>query len=142
LQRLRSEETLDPSTLKRLDLPTLLIWGAKDKWVPPADAFRFQHAIKGARLAIFSELGHDAEEEDPEATAAAVDAFLPAKLEPPAPPTSDQPQPQGPQNSPQPQEQGAPAAPAGSADMDQQRPPQPQPEPPHSVAPATTPEKD
>ena len=60
-----------------------------------ADGFRFQHTIKGAKLAIFEKLGHNPMEEDPHATAQAVDAFLPAKLEPPAPPpgmTNDQPQ--------------------------------------------------
>ena len=58
-------------------MPTLIIWGAQDRWVPIADAFRFQNDIKGARLAIFEKLGHDPMEEDPQGTAAAVAAFLP-----------------------------------------------------------------
>ena len=91
LMRVRLQEPLDPTTLKRLDVPTLIVWGAKDKWVPVADAFKFQNDIKGAKLAIFENAGHNPMEEDPVATAAAVDAFLPKKLaarpEPPTPAT-------------------------------------------------------
>ena len=57
-------------------MPTLIIWGAKDRWVPVADAFRFQGDIRGAKLDIFENLGHNPMEEDPKATAAAVAAFL------------------------------------------------------------------
>ncbi len=98
LQRARTQEPLDPTPLKRLDVPTLIIWGAKDRWVPVADAFRFQGDIKGSKLAIFENLGHNPMEEDPKATAAAVRDFLPSELPiilpptppPPEPPTSDQ----------------------------------------------------
>ncbi|MDP1751946.1 MAG: alpha/beta hydrolase [Reyranella sp.] len=76
LQRARTQEPLDPTPLKRLDVPTLILWGAKDHWVPAADAFRFRNDIKGAKLEIFENLGHNPMEEDPKATAAAVAAFL------------------------------------------------------------------
>ena len=89
LTRVRMQEPLDPTTLKRLDVPTLIVWGSKDKWVPVADAFRFQNDIKGSKLAIFENAGHNPMEEQPTATARAVDAFLPKKLaarpEPPPP---------------------------------------------------------
>jgi pimeloyl-ACP methyl ester carboxylesterase len=98
LQRLRMQEPLDPSVLKRLDMPTLIIWGAKDRQLPISDAFRFQGDIKGAKLAVFEKLGHAPMEEDPAATAAAVAAFLPTEPPPapkppatPPPPSSDQP---------------------------------------------------
>jgi len=94
LVRARTQEPLDPTPLKRLDVPTLIIWGAKDRWVPVADGFRFQTDIKGSKLAIFENLGHDPMEENPQATAAAVAEFLPttppAPLPPPTPPTGDQ----------------------------------------------------
>ena len=64
LQRARTQEPLDPAPLKRLDVPTLIIWGGKDRWVPTADAFRFQNDIKGAELEIFEALGHNPMEED------------------------------------------------------------------------------
>jgi pimeloyl-ACP methyl ester carboxylesterase len=77
LQRARTQEPLDPTPLKRLTVPTLILWGVKDKWVPVADAFRFQEDIKGAKLALFDNLGHNPQEEDPKATAAALAAILP-----------------------------------------------------------------
>ena len=89
LMRVQMQDPLDPTTLKRLDVPTLIVWGAKDKWVPVADAFRFQNDIKNAKLAIFEKAGHNPMEEEPVATAKAVSDFLPAKLaarpEPPTP---------------------------------------------------------
>ncbi|SKA04665.1 Pimeloyl-ACP methyl ester carboxylesterase [Enhydrobacter aerosaccus] len=98
LQRLRTQEPLDPTPIRRLDVPTLVIWGAKDQQVPVNTAFRLQGDIKGAKLAVFSTLGHAPMEEDPVATAAAVAAFLPTEpprpLAPPTeatPPSADQP---------------------------------------------------
>lgn len=98
LQRARTQEALDPTMLKHLDVPTLLIWGTQDRWTPVADAFRFQDAIKGAKLAVFEKLGHAPMEEDPKATAEAAATFLltpppapPAPAAPPAGTTPDQP---------------------------------------------------
>jgi hypothetical protein len=54
---------LDPTPLSRLAVPTLILWSAQDRWVPVADAFRFQNDIKGAKLEIFEKLGHDPMEE-------------------------------------------------------------------------------
>jgi pimeloyl-ACP methyl ester carboxylesterase len=76
LQRARTQALLDPTPLKKLDVPTLILWGAKDPWVPVADALRFQHDIKGASLDVFENLGHDPMEEDPKASAAVVAEFL------------------------------------------------------------------
>src|SRR4029453_12923719 len=84
--RARPQEPLDPAPLKRLDVPTLIIWGGKDHWVPTADAFRFQNDIKGSELEIFEALGHNPMEEDPKATAAAVAAFIKPITPRPAPP--------------------------------------------------------
>ncbi len=86
LQRARTQDPLDPTLLKRLDVPTLILWGGQDRWVPAADAFRFQNDIKGAKLEIFGKLGHNPMEEDPKATAAAVADFLKPIAKPPAPP--------------------------------------------------------
>ncbi len=86
LERLHTQDPLDPTMLKRLDVPTLIIWGGRDRWVPVADALRFRQFIRAAHLAIFDRLGHNPMEEDPKATAAAVDAFLPATLVKPQPP--------------------------------------------------------
>jgi pimeloyl-ACP methyl ester carboxylesterase len=76
LRRARTQELLDPTPLKQLVVPTLIIWGAKDRWLPVADAWRFKDDIKGAKLEIFEKLGHDPMEEDANGTAAAVATFL------------------------------------------------------------------
>ena len=76
LQRARTQAPLDPTPLRHLAVPTLILWGAQDRWVPLADAFRFQNDIAAAKLKVFEKLGHDPMEEDPVATAAAVAAFL------------------------------------------------------------------
>lgn len=93
LQRLRTQDPLDPTTLRHLDVPTLIIWGAKDRQLPVSQAYRFQSDIKGAKLAIFSRLGHAPMEEDPRATAAAVAAFLPKDPPPPPTPPAEPPRP-------------------------------------------------
>ncbi len=86
LQRLRLSEPLDPTLLRRMDVPTLILWGGKDRWVPLADGRRFQKDIRGSRLEVFDKLGHNPMEEDPAATAAAIAAFIATAPWPPAPP--------------------------------------------------------
>jgi pimeloyl-ACP methyl ester carboxylesterase len=76
LQRARTQALLDPTLLKRLNVGTLILWGRKDRWVPVADAIRFERDIKGSRLKVFDCLGHDPMEEDPKASAAVVSGFL------------------------------------------------------------------
>jgi pimeloyl-ACP methyl ester carboxylesterase len=59
-----------------LKLPTLVMWGGRDRLIPPEDAERFHRDIAGSTLAMFDDLGHAPEEEDPVRTAAAVKQFL------------------------------------------------------------------
>lgn len=56
--------------------PTLILWGAQDRLIPPDNALRFQRDIAGSHLVMFDALGHVPHEEDPEQTVAAVQAFL------------------------------------------------------------------
>ena len=65
--------------IKALALPTLVLWGGRDRLVPPANAQRFISDITGARLVMFDTLGHVPHEEDPARTAAAVAQFLEKK---------------------------------------------------------------
>jgi pimeloyl-ACP methyl ester carboxylesterase len=148
LMRARTQDPLDTTVLTRLDVPTLILWGARDRWTPPAQAFRFQQNIHGARLAIFEKLGHMPMEEDAKATAAAVDAFLPATLAKPEPPPAPAPTTVPPADVSQPDQ-----TPAPSVDNEQQQQQQQQQQPPaqqeqtpqeqrQTVAPAATPGKE
>ncbi len=56
--------------------PTLILWGGKDRLIPPDHAERFHRDIAGSTLVRFDALGHVPHEEDPAATAAAVAHFL------------------------------------------------------------------
>jgi len=62
--------------IPELKVPTLIIWGGRDRLIPPDDAERFHRDIAGSTLAIFADLGHAPEEEDPARTVAAVERFL------------------------------------------------------------------
>lgn len=62
--------------IPELKLPALIIWGGRDRLVPPDDAHRFHHDIAGSTLVIFDDLGHAPEEEDPERSVVPVKAFL------------------------------------------------------------------
>ena len=45
--------------IPELKLPTLIIWGGKDRLIPPENARRFHRDIPGSSLVIFEDLGHD-----------------------------------------------------------------------------------
>jgi pimeloyl-ACP methyl ester carboxylesterase len=62
--------------IPELKLPTLVMWGGRDRLIPPGDAERFHRDIAGSTLAMFDDLGHAPEEEDPVRTVAAVQQFL------------------------------------------------------------------
>jgi pimeloyl-ACP methyl ester carboxylesterase len=63
--------------LPQIKVPTLILWGAKDRLVPPTWAQAFHEAIPGSRLVVFPGLGHVPQEEDPAATLAALRDWLP-----------------------------------------------------------------
>jgi pimeloyl-ACP methyl ester carboxylesterase len=67
---------LAPARIATLRLPTLILWGAKDRLVPPANAQHFHNDIAGSQLVIFPGLGHVPQEEDAQASVAPVRAFL------------------------------------------------------------------
>ncbi|BCF88274.1 alpha/beta fold hydrolase [Paraburkholderia largidicola] len=57
---------LDTGVLTSLDLPTLVLWGAKDRWIPPAHAAEFTRLIPRARSIMYEGLGHIPMEEAPQ----------------------------------------------------------------------------
>jgi pimeloyl-ACP methyl ester carboxylesterase len=62
--------------LYRLTAPTLVLWGAADKLIPPAYASRWQAQIVGARVQMIEGAGHMLPWEQPEAFVEAVVKFL------------------------------------------------------------------
>ncbi|MDP1902179.1 MAG: alpha/beta hydrolase [Rubrivivax sp.] len=59
-----------------LKLPTLILWGGRDKFIPPEVARQFQQQIVASKLVMFDDLGHVPQEEDPARTVLPVKAFL------------------------------------------------------------------
>lgn len=66
----------DRDRLKRLTMPTLLMWGAKDRIFDMRHAQALHAAIPGSQLVSFAELGHVPHEEDPQLTVGALKVFL------------------------------------------------------------------
>ena len=66
----------DAERVKALNLPTLILWGGRDRLIPRAAGERFHADIAGSRLVVFDDLGHLPHEEDPERTIAPVREFL------------------------------------------------------------------
>jgi pimeloyl-ACP methyl ester carboxylesterase len=67
---------LHAARIQGLRVPTLILWGGRDRLIPPDHAARFNRDIPGSRLVVFPELGHVPHEEDPLRTGAAVREFL------------------------------------------------------------------
>ena len=61
------------ATLKQ---PTLILWGGRDRLIPPATGQLFKQQIAGSQLVVFEELGHVPQEEDPVRSVAPVKVFL------------------------------------------------------------------
>ncbi len=63
--------------LHRIAIPTLLIWGASDRFVTPSYyGTAYRDAIPGAQLAVIDRAGHWPHVEQPEAVVERVGAFL------------------------------------------------------------------
>ncbi len=61
---------------EKITMPTLIIWGAKDTWIPVSQAKILEKAIPGSSLEIFEEAGHVPMEEIPTETVAQYLSFL------------------------------------------------------------------
>jgi pimeloyl-ACP methyl ester carboxylesterase len=75
-RRLQQGYGTDLALLKEIKAPTLVLWGGKDRLLPPELGERFARDIPGARLVLFPELGHMPQEEDPQRSLAEVRRFL------------------------------------------------------------------
>lgn len=65
-----------PHWLHRIDIPTLLLWGAEDQVIPLACHEPFLRGIPGAEYASFAQTGHGLHTENFEQVAERLDAFL------------------------------------------------------------------
>ncbi len=69
---------LDTLQIATIRAPTLILWGEKDRLIPPSNAARFARDIPGSRAVLFPALGHVPHEEDPVESLAPVREFLAA----------------------------------------------------------------
>lgn len=61
-----------PAPLETLSTPVLLIWGAADRWIAPAEGEKLAEQIPNARLILLEEVGHLPMHESPQAFNAAL----------------------------------------------------------------------
>lgn len=57
-------------------LPTLIVWGDRDAFIPAAHAKAAHTAMPGSRLEIFDNAGHFPHQEEPERVAAVLEEFI------------------------------------------------------------------
>ena len=69
-------DDVDTSGLASIRVPTLILWGQRDRWIPPAHAGEFARRIPGATLRMYPALGHIPMEEDPVRVGTDLCAFL------------------------------------------------------------------
>jgi len=62
--------------LSRIRVPTLLIWGDRDAFIPRAEQDVLQASIAGSRLVVYEGTGHSPHWEEPERYAAQITAFI------------------------------------------------------------------
>tara|TARA_R110000744_G_scaffold203614_5_gene322525 strand:+ start:246 stop:1181 length:936 start_codon:yes stop_codon:yes gene_type:complete len=75
----RFEQTLPGALIERIhtiNVPTLLIWGRKDRLIPLKFGKQFEQEIVNSELIVFDDLGHVPHEENPQETVLAVLKFL------------------------------------------------------------------
>ena len=77
VQRIGQQILMDPvPLLRRVEAPTLLMWGEKDAMIPFANSTDYLRALPHATLAALPGIGHLPQEEAPAATVAIVRQFL------------------------------------------------------------------
>ena len=76
VRRVEQGYTGDTQALGRLKVPTLILWGGRDRLIPLEFGERFARDIGGSKLVVFGDLGHVPHEEDPARTVAEVKRFL------------------------------------------------------------------
>jgi pimeloyl-ACP methyl ester carboxylesterase len=73
------KEDLTPY-LSKISLPTLIIWGKKDKVTPLSNAYLMEKEIRNSRLEVLPGIGHKVNLEAPEKLSEIILRFLKAKI--------------------------------------------------------------
>lgn len=58
-------DSLGGGRLASVQAPTLILWGAADRWIPLADGSRFAREMPRSEFVLLQHTGHDAPEESP-----------------------------------------------------------------------------
>ena len=74
--RLEQGYVSDEARIKALKLRTLILWGGKDRLIPPQSGQNFARDIAGSKLVVFDALGHVPHEENVPMTLAEAVKFL------------------------------------------------------------------
>lgn len=76
--RILSRERVRDSSarIRAIEAPTLILWGAEDQAVPPADGERFHGDMPGSKLIVYPGVGHVPMEEIPGESSRDAAAFL------------------------------------------------------------------
>jgi pimeloyl-ACP methyl ester carboxylesterase len=62
--------------LRRIEAPTLLLWGKADHMIPCSNAADYLRAIPDAKLVLLSDLGHVPQEKSPGESVQTLEQFL------------------------------------------------------------------
>jgi pimeloyl-ACP methyl ester carboxylesterase len=77
IERMKQTVLEDPEPLlRRINMPTLLVWGEKDALIPFRNSDDYLRNLPNAKLVSFPELGHVPQEEAPALTLSPVQSFL------------------------------------------------------------------
>lgn len=71
-----SMKQMDSAKISQVSVPTLIMWGDTDRWIPLNLSARFNADIEGSELIVYPGVGHIPMEELPQKTAADAKAFL------------------------------------------------------------------
>lgn len=76
IARARHEFVDNTTKIATIDIPTLLMWGDGDTWIPLTHAEKFREDLPNATLIVYKGVGHVPMEELPEQTVADAKIFL------------------------------------------------------------------
>ena len=75
-QMQRADVAQGVATIRSLKVPTLIMWGGKDRLIPVDNGRKFATDIMGSQWVVFDDLGHVPQEEDPQRTVQTLRNFL------------------------------------------------------------------